>query len=134
MKFEPIHRYVKTDKTALFINGLKTSGANSAYIVTKGQKQKISFNKNIPDGIKELDAYISGFINSYGGEVDYIHGEDDLVWLTEYGGVGIMLPAIEKDDFFRLIINGGNLPKKTFSMGEGYEKRYYIEAKRIIKD
>lgn len=134
LKFEPIHRYFKTDKIALFINGLKTSGANSAYIVTKGQKQKISFNKNIPDGIKELDAYISGFIKSYGGEVDYIHGEDDLVRLTECGGVGIILPAIEKDDFFRLIINGGNLPKKTFSMGEGYEKRYYIEAKRIIKD
>jgi hypothetical protein len=45
--------------------------------------------------------------------------------------VGIELPAIDKNDFFRLIIEGGNLPRKTFSMGEGNEKRYYIEAKKI---
>ena len=46
-------------------------------------------------------------------------------------GVGVILPAIGKDDFFRLIVTGGNLPRKTFSMGEGNEKRYYIEAKAI---
>ena len=46
-------------------------------------------------------------------------------------GAGVILPAIDKSDFFRLIETGGNLPKKTFSMGEGNEKRYYIEAKRI---
>ena len=46
-------------------------------------------------------------------------------------GVGILLPPIEKGDFFPLIERGGNLPKKTFSMGEGSEKRYYIEAKKI---
>ena len=48
-------------------------------------------------------------------------------------GVGVGLPPIAKDDFFRLIVTGGNLPRKTFSMGEGNEKRYYIEAKRIAK-
>ena len=42
-----------------------------------------------------------------------------------------MLPPIAKADFFNLIKTGGNLPRKTFSMGEGNEKRYYIEAKRI---
>ena len=83
-------------------------------------------------GIRWLDGVISRFIAEHGGEVDYIHGEDDLVKLTQSGGVGVLLPSIKKEDFFSLIISGGNLPKKTFSMGEGYEKRYYIEAK-IIK-
>ncbi len=62
--------------------------------------------------------------------MDYIHGEEDLIKLTSLG-VGILVPSIDKGDFFRLIIEGGNLPRKTFSMGEGYEKRYYIEAKAL---
>ena len=79
-----------------------------------------------------LDDYISGFIKEYGGETDYIHGVEELKEITKSGGIGIALPAISKDDFFSLIIKGGNLPRKTFSMGEGNEKRYYIEAKKII--
>ena len=61
---------------------------------------------------------------------DYIHGDGELKELSREG-IGIMLPAISKDDLFRLVIQGGNLPRKTFSMGDGNEKRYYIEAKAI---
>ena len=132
LKFEPIHRFVKTDNPEEFLNVLQTSGSGKAYIVVKGVKSEVPFNANTPAGIRELDANVSEFISRYGGEVDYIHGEDDLIKLTENGGVGVLLPAIEKNAFFRLIEMGGNLPRKTFSMGEGFEKRYYIEAKEII--
>lgn len=133
LNFRPIHRFVKTDKADLFFSGLKTSGKEFAYIVNGGIKTKIPFSEDIPQGIRLLDSFISGFIAKHGGEVDYIHGESDLVNLTD-GGVGIILPSISKKDFFNLIISGGNLPRKTFSMGDGYEKRYYIEAKAIKKD
>ncbi len=129
--FEPIHRLVKTQNAQAFLNGLKTSGDAEAYIVIEGKKKKIPFNRDIPNGIRELDGYISEFLKEHGGEVDYIHGENELAEFTKRGGAGVILPAIQKDDFFRLIICGGNLPRKTFSMGEGNEKRYYIEAKKI---
>ncbi len=132
LRFEPIHRYIKCDKVEKFAEGLKTSGSSAAYIVVNGKKSKIPFNENIPEGIRGLDKYIADFIAENGGEVDYIHGEDGLISYTENCGVGVILPAIGKDDFFRLIATGGNLPRKTFSMGEGNEKRYYVEA-RIIK-
>ena len=132
LKFEPIHRLVKTDKCDAFLKKMQTSGSGNAYIVVKGEKSQIPFNGNTPEGIKELDAYISAFLAENGGEVDYIHGEEDLIKFTENGGVGVLLPAIAKSDLFRLIQENGNLPKKTFSMGEGYEKRYYVEAKAII--
>lgn len=132
LRFEPIHRYIKCDKVEKFAEGLKTSGSSTAYIVVNGKKSKIPFNENIPEGIRGLDKYIADFIAENGGEVDYIHGEEGLVSYTENCGVGVILPAIGKDDFFRLIATGGNLPRKTFSMGEGNEKRYYVEA-RIIK-
>lgn len=131
LKFEPIHRFVKTNHEGDFTNCLNISGDGMARICIGGSCTEISFDKNIPDGIRKLDNYISDFIKTYGGEVDYIHGEEELKTLTLSGGVGILLPPIKKNDFFEAISSGGNLPRKTFSMGEGYEKRYYIEAKMI---
>ena len=121
---------IKTDKPQEFFKGLKTEGGKIAYAVIDGKSVRIPFSDDVPEGIRRLDSYISEFINKNGGEVDYIHGEDEIKEFSSMG-VGIMLPAISKNDFFRLIVNGGNLPRKTFSMGEGNEKRYYIEAKLI---
>ena len=132
LTFEPIHRLVKTDKAEKFLNGLKTSGDGSAQVVVGGKAQSIAFPQDIPQGIRQLDEYITDFIANNGGEVDYIHGEEELKTFSSQG-VGVLLPPIKKDDFFRLIVTGGNLPRKTFSMGEGNEKRYYIEAKKIVK-
>ncbi|MGN0803787.1 MAG: DUF1015 domain-containing protein [Candidatus Coproplasma sp.] len=128
--FEPIHRLVKTDKAEEFVKGYIQEGSGKAKIVVNGNKTEISFPEDVPEGIRKLDAYISSFLNEFGGEVDYIHGEDEITSFSNEG-VGVILPAIGKDDFFRLIVTGGNLPRKTFSMGEGNEKRYYIEAKAI---
>ena len=44
---------------------------------------------------------------------------------------GIYLPAVAKDTFFGAIVTDGALPRKTFSMGEAADKRYYLEARRI---
>lgn len=130
LNFEPIHRLIKTDKGQAFADGLITEGSGSAQAVVNGNAVTIPFDEDIPAGIRRLDEYISAFLSENGGEADYIHGEKELKALTA-GGAGVILPPIKKEDFFRLIIEGGNLPRKTFSMGEGNEKRYYIEAKKI---
>ncbi len=132
LSFEPIHRLIKTDKGEKFANGLHLSGEKTAQIVINGEVKNIPFPSDIPQGIRQLDEYISDFIAQNGGEVDYIHGEEELKNFSSQGA-GVLLPPISKDDFFRLIVTGGNLPRKTFSMGEGNEKRYYIEAKKIVK-
>jgi hypothetical protein len=38
---------------------------------------------------------------------------------------------MEKSDLFRGVIMDGALPRKTFSMGEAHDKRFYFEAKKI---
>lgn len=129
--FEPIHRLVKTQFAEQFINGLNLGGGSFARAACGGTAKKIPFPANVPQGIRALDEYISEFLKEYGGEVDYIHGDKELLGFTQSGGAGVLLPAIAKEEFFPLIKEGGNLPRKTFSMGEGAEKRYYIEAKRI---
>lgn len=128
--FHPIHRFIRTSCPERFVGGWNIRGGGTAVVVSGGKKTELSFPSDVPQGIRLLDEYIASFIKEYGGEVDYIHGDGDLVALAEEG-VGILLPPIEKGDFFPLIERGGNLPKKTFSMGEGSEKRYYIEAKKI---
>ena len=65
--------------------------------------------------------------------IDYIHDEGEVVAHSADGkSVGILLQAIPKDGFFAAIRAGGVLPRKTFSMGEGHEKRYYMECRRIL--
>ena len=41
--------------------------------------------------------------------------------------------GIFKKDLFKYVSNVGAFPRKTFSMGEGVEKRYYLEGRRITK-
>jgi hypothetical protein len=64
--------------------------------------------------------------------IDYIHGEDSVRSLAMEGNTGFLLPAITKDSFFATISREGVFPRKTFSMGEAFEKRYYMESKKII--
>ncbi|MCR5161755.1 MAG: DUF1015 domain-containing protein [Lachnospiraceae bacterium] len=102
----------------------------------------------LPVGI--LQAALDVYLKKEEGEIDYIHGEDTLRELSrgentaraglsgaaegrpaEAGTIGFVLPAIPKDDFFNGIAKDGVLPRKTFSMGEAKEKRYYLEARRL---
>ena len=50
---------------------------------------------------------------------------------AEPGNMGFWLEDPKKSDLFRGVIMDGVLPRKTFSMGEAREKRYYMEAKKI---
>jgi hypothetical protein len=64
--------------------------------------------------------------------VDYIHGEAVTEKLgSKKGNCGLILPDVSKATFFDTIIKDSALPRKTFSMGEANEKRYYMEARKI---
>ena len=66
--------------------------------------------------------------------LDYVHGEDAVREIVENeNAVGILLPAMDKALLFPAVEKGGPLPRKTFSMGEANEKRYYIEARKIVR-
>ncbi|PWH14836.1 MAG: DUF1015 domain-containing protein [Anaerolineae bacterium] len=81
-----------------------------------------------------LQAFLDRFLDQSGAEsIDYIHGEEALVQLSSLPGrVGFYLPAMSKHALFETVIRDGVLPRKTFSMGEAHEKRYYMEARRIL--
>ena len=64
--------------------------------------------------------------------VDYIHGGDRVAELGSLpGNVGFFTEALDKEMLFRTILRDGPLPRKSFSLGEAEEKRYYLESRRI---
>ncbi|MCL2600321.1 MAG: DUF1015 domain-containing protein [Treponema sp.] len=67
--------------------------------------------------------------------IDYIHGEAELFRLAlapEKPATGILLPPVQKTGFFKTIAQQGPLPRKSFSMGEACEKRFYIECRKLF--
>ena len=68
-----------------------------------------------------------------GAKPDYIHGEETLCNLCAGAqSIGFVLPEFRKEDLFRGVVLDGVLPRKTFSMGRAQDKRYYMEARRIM--
>ena len=67
--------------------------------------------------------------------MDYVHGDENLQKLVNGrdDAVGILFEKLDKGDLFRYVSKNGAFPRKTFSMGEGIEKRYYLEGRRITK-
>lgn len=80
-----------------------------------------------------LQAILDPFVKSQGAvQIDYVHGADVVQSLgAKSGNIGFYLPAMDKHDLFRAVIADGALPRKTFSMGEAFEKRFYCECRKI---
>jgi NADPH-dependent ferric siderophore reductase len=80
-----------------------------------------------------LQPFIDGLIERGGAkEVDYVHGDDALERLAlNHGCIGFHLAGMGKSELMRRVVHEGPTPRKTFSMGEAHEKRFYIEARRI---
>ena len=65
--------------------------------------------------------------------IDYIHGEAELFNLTGAArAVGLLLPPIAKGGLFETVARSGPLPRKSFSMGEAEEKRFYLECRKLF--
>ncbi len=133
--FEPIYRYVLGVDKEKFLNGLKDVDGGEMRVYTDGRMEFVAGENQLPEGIRAVDKYIKEFIAQNGGEVDYVHGESNLIKLVDgrQDAVGILFEKLDKADLFKYVSKNGAFPRKTFSMGEGVEKRYYLEGRRITK-
>jgi hypothetical protein len=86
-----------------------------------------------PLAVGTLQAFIDDFVGRGGAaSVDYVHGDGVLERLgAQHGCAGFHLAGLGKHELLERVVHGGPLPRKTFSMGEAHEKRYYVEARRI---
>ena len=142
LEFEPIHRVVfGVDPEELLAALLRYyPGAHMG----PGEGHSLSFvhqngagvvtvpspTHQLPVGT--LQAFLDEYVLSRNCSVDYIHGDDVTRELgAKRGNIGFLLPAMGKEELFPTVIHDGVLPRKTFSMGEAHDKRFYLEARKI---
>ena len=149
IRFSPIHRLLKgTELSAL-------EEAFKAYLLKEGLSwedgTEIRFSsggkvcrgiairgekKNGRLAVQILQPFLDAFLKLHlSASIDYIHGEKTLLSLTEQpDSCGVLLEGMRKEDLFPGIRAGGCLPRKTFSMGEADEKRFYFEARKLCEN
>ena len=140
LEFEPIHRVLFDIDTDDFMRELnkyydinKTKMGQKIHIITKGIDEDFYIdNPKSNLAVGSIQLFIDEYLGNHKGRVDYIHGDDVTRSLgKKENNIGILLPKMEKNDLFKTVILDGALPRKTFSMGHSYDKRYYLEARKI---
>lgn len=163
LEFEAIHRvlfdvdaddllnsageYYRQAGTPCRVEWYDALDAASAASKAAGAAHAVPFVASGRYGLLQIDnptltlevATLQNFLDDYlqsraEARIDYIHGDEAVTKLGgQQGNIGFYLPSISKHDLFRTIVRDGALPRKTFSMGEADEKRFYLEARRITR-
>lgn len=156
LMFEPIHRVIFTQDVAGLAAALQASetvakiepvaedklqtvltgpeGQDKAGFFDGKQFWLVAFKpeaKQLPTGL--VDELFARFkTTASDARIDFIHGWEDNKKLAAEGAGCFFLPVIAREKLFTWVQENGPLPRKSFSMGEAEEKRYYMEARRIV--
>ena len=142
LEFEPIHRVVFGVNPKMLLEALlsRYPGAHEGegeghvlrYIHADGMGAVTIPHPAHQLEVATLQDFLDQYVKEHGGHIDYIHGSDVAGNLANRpGNIGFLLPAMGKEQLFPTVIHDGVLPRKTFSMGEAHDKRFYLEARKI---
>lgn len=137
VSFHPIHRAVFGINPSQFVSQAETElfseKGTPVTLVTPNETTVRYVNADsIGMVIESVDRFCQEFASKYNGQVDYIHGDKEAI---EYGSISnnaaILLPSMKKEELFTSVMDTGVFCKKSFSIGEAHEKRYYLECRKI---
>ena len=121
LDFEPIHRVIFDTDTSTF-----------AAEFTAHRTEWEAEDKTLGERVAAAESFCRAYIAAHGGYIDYIHGDDTARSLGEKPNcAAVLLPPVEKSGLFLSVLKNGALPKKSFSMGNARDKRYYLECRKI---
>jgi uncharacterized protein (DUF1015 family) len=157
LTFEPIHRILfgaDPEKLCAFVSeqlegkisecttenelqeSVRTSKNSYGFVYNTGREQKyLLMQTAVQDlAVSRLQPVLDRFAAANKNiKTDFIHGSEAVFRLGKQPNtIGILLPPIAKDSFFSTINARGSLPRKSFSMGEADEKRFYLECRRLF--
>ncbi len=160
LEFEPIHRVLFGLKKDIFAEMQAFFGRDFSYTPLASGAEMIQRVKNGGGGkqavglvgggkgfgvveianpsaqlaVGTIQSFLDWFLKNGGAEkIDYIHGENVVERLAmQDGNAGFYLAGMQKNELFKTVILDGALPRKTFSMGEAREKRFYMEGRKIV--
>lgn len=135
--FEPIHRLVMNVDPDNVLRDLERERASETGSILRwyaGEKTG-SLKIDISDTgylTGTVQKFLDRYENKYGCDLDYIHDLENLIILSKAENtIGFELEPLENSSFFKTIENNGVYVRKTFSIGESDDKRFYLEARRI---
>ena len=140
LEFEAIHRVVFDTNVNDLLDSLykyydiNEEGNGQKFELITKDFDKILYISNPKSNIAvgSIQIFLDEFLKDNKGSIDYIHGEDVTKNLAKNeGNVGFIFDAMAKEELFKTVILDGALPRKTFSMGHSYDKRFYLEARKI---
>ena len=142
LEFEPIYRLVKTNDACKLIDSLKDYGAScgcgnqTVTCIHNGNECEISLGAGTHSlTVGTLQRFLDEYIkNNPDVEIDYIHGIESIKKLSlGENSIGFVFEGMRKEELFDAVESDGALPRKTFSMGEAQDKRFYIECRKITE-
>lgn len=142
LEFEPIHRFVYNINPENLLKAFIEFYPEASYSDNGGRKIDYCHKEacgsiyinNAPSNLAvgTLGKFLDAYLKENGGDIDYIHGKSTVEKLAQKdNSIGFILPSMEKKQLFETVILDGSLPRKTFSMGEAEDKRFYFECKNI---
>lgn len=137
MAFEPIHRVLLGTNENAARNVLRTllSGGQPAEMLGRDGEETIGLpGECLGERIAAVQDALEQAGRQCGGTIDYIHDEAELQRLSALpGSVGIRMPEFHREELFRTVERGEVFPKKSFSIGNARDKRYYMEARALME-
>ena len=134
ISFEPIHRIVFGIEPDELLKALSALRDIKCHAQSPGRVIQVEcLSPEIATA--SLQPLLDSFVKEKGLSIDYIHGAEELFRLASDSArqaVGLLLPPVRKDGFFKTVAQNGPLPRKSFSMGEAEEKRFYLECRKLF--
>jgi len=146
--FEPIHRVLYGGDGKALIRDFEAYAAKAGWSLSpqentqtfhvvdgEADTQVSVTGSPYPLAVGTLQVFLDDWLKAHpSAKLDYVHGDDTARSLAKAEGtVAFLLPALDKGALFPAVEKLGALPRKTFSMGEAHEKRYYMEARKLEK-
>ena len=140
LEFEAINRVVFNCDVKKLISELNRyydinrNGEGQEFeIITNYMDEKLYIsNPKSNIAVGSVQMFLDDYLKNNNGKIDYIHGDDTTkVMAKKDNNVGFIFKPMKKEELFKTVILDGALPRKTFSMGHSYDKRYYLESRKI---
>ena len=117
LSFEPVHRLLM-------------------HVDPAAVQKEIGFDAEAPESIQTLQGKIDEWLKSHPeAELEYIHGAGDCKRLAAEMGdaLAVVWDSFDRETLFSDVVKNGCLVRKSFSMGQAGDKRFYLEARRITR-
>lgn len=142
ISFAPIHRLVTDTDCTEFLDWVQTrlaaaeEGERFYPVTLAAGGETLEISVKVP-AIGALIGLVETLMQDYarekGGSIDYIHGDRETLTLAARpNSAAVLLPAMEKEELFPSLLRSGVFPRKSFSIGQAEDKRFYLEARKIV--